>query len=416
MLGNVDVLFAISDTGGGHRSAAVALRDALNEVSGNSVSSQIVDILRITGIPGVRDLPNLYDHLSTRWLRLYDLTFKLTNGVKVVDVISRLVYIQARRNIYKVLQEAQPRLVVVTHPLVHRLVCAACRTYNLPCRVVTVVTDLVSLHAAWAYPGVDLCLVPTDEAYRLMLRRGMKPSRLKRTGFPVHPKFTSYEGSPKPARQELGLDPDRFTVLVTGGGVGSGNLAELVLEIQKQLPDKQILVVTGKNKAAYEQLQANKTSEHVHIYGFVNNMDMLMAASDVVVTKAGPGTLMEALAMRRPALVTEAVGMQERGNIDFVLNYELGAFCPTPDRVVSAVRELEDPQRYAATVQRLSDKVPRDGVYQITDHMLKQLSMVSPTQTRRKRRRMVVLRFQGWRLALYRAQKKQRIKQNETLS
>jgi hypothetical protein len=64
----------------------------------------------------------------------------------------------------------------------------------------------------------------------------------------------------------------------------------------------------------------------------------------------------------------------------------------------------------------LSDKVPRDGVYQITDHMLKQLSMVSPTQTRRKRRRMVVLRFQGWRLALYRAQKKQRIKQNETLS
>jgi 1,2-diacylglycerol 3-beta-galactosyltransferase len=416
VLGNVDVLFAISDTGGGHRSAAVALRDALNEVSGNTVSSQIVDILRITGIPGIRDLPNLYDHLSTRWLHLYDLTFKLTNGVKLVDVLSRLAYIQARRNIYKVLQETQPRLVVVTHPLVHRLVCAACRTYNLPCRVVTVVTDLVSLHAAWAFPGVDLCLVPTDEAYRLMMRRGMKASSLKRTGFPVHPKFTSYEGSPKPARQELGLDPDRFTVLVTSGGVGSGNLGELVLELQKKLPDKQILVVTGKNKTVYEQLQASKTSEHVHIYGFVDNMDMLMAASDVVVTKAGPGTLMEALAMRRPALVTEAVGMQERGNIDFVLNYELGAFCPTPDRVVSAVHDLEDPQRYAATVQRLSDKVPRDGVYQITDYMLKQLAMVNTSQPVRKRRRMVVLRFQGWRLALYRSRKKQRASEKETLS
>jgi len=147
-LGQVQVLFAISDTGGGHRSAAVALSAALEERSGGAVSSQIVDILRTTGVPVVRNLPNLYDQLSTRWLRLYDLTFKLTNGVKVVDVISRLVYLQARRNIYKVLQETQPRLVVVTHPLVHRLVCAARRTYRLPCRVVTVVTDLVSLHAA----------------------------------------------------------------------------------------------------------------------------------------------------------------------------------------------------------------------------------------------------------------------------
>lgn len=405
-MGQVQVLFAISDTGGGHRSAAVALSAALEELSGGTVSSQIVDILQTTNVPVVRNLPNLYDQLSTRWLRLYDLTFKLTNGVKVVDVLSRLVYLQARRNIYKVLQETQPRLVVATHPLVHRLVCAARRTYRIPCRVVTVVTDLVSLHAAWAFPGVDLCLVPTDEAYRLMLRRGMKPSRLQRTGFPVHPKFARAQELPQPARAELGLDADRFTVLVTSGGVGSGNLGDLVHTLQNNFDDKQILVVTGKNRTLYEQLHEANLGQNVHLYGFVDNMETLMAASDIVVTKAGPGTLMEALAMRRPVVVTEAVGMQERGNIDFVLNYELGAFCPTNERIVAAVNDLSDHERYAATVQRLADAVPRNGAYQIADQMLKQLALVDKPVARRKRRRMLTLRLPGWRLAFYRARKR----------
>jgi len=249
--------------------------------------------------------------------------------------------------------------------------------------------------------------VPTDEAYRLLLRRGMKASRLRRTGFPVHPKFTRYEGPPQPARQQLGLQPDRFTVLVTSGGVGSGNMGELVHTLRHHFPEKQVLVVTGKNRGLYDQLQDQQLGPHVHLYGFVDNMETLMAASDVVVSKAGPGTLMEALAMRRPAIVTEAVGMQERGNIDFVLNYELGAFCPTTERIVAAVDDLSDPQRYAATVQRLQDAVPRDGALQIADHMLKQLDLAAPT-ARKPRRRMLVLRFPGWRLALYRTRKRRK--------
>ena len=65
--------------------------------------------------------------------------------------------------------------------------------------------------------------------------------------------------------------------------------------------------------------------------------------------------------MRRPVIVTEAVGMQERGNIDFVLNHELGMFSPSLDRIVPAVAELMDPQTQAATAARLADAVPRDG-------------------------------------------------------
>lgn len=373
---SVDVLFAISDTGGGHRSAAVAIAAALDHASEKRLSWRIEDILKLTDFPGVRNAPNLYDQLSTRWLRLYDVTFQLTNGRLQVDLLSRLVFVTARRNITRLLLEARPKVVVVTHPLVHRFVVAARRIHRLSFRVVTVVTDLVSLHAAWTYPGVDLALVPTDEAYTLMYRRGMRPSKLQRTGFPVHPKFADYAGDRAAARAELGLDPERFTILLTAGGVGSGRLGELVRAMERAYPDRQLLVVTGKNRALRDELTQGGRPANSHIYGFVQNMEALMAASDIVVTKAGPGTLMEALVMRKPVIVTEAVGMQEQGNIDFVLNYELGMFCPTTERIVAAVSDLEDPQRYAATVGRLANSVPRDGSAEIARVTIEQMSLV----------------------------------------
>lgn len=386
-----DVLFAISDTGGGHRSAAVAISAALDQASGGRVSWSIEDILTLTDMPGVRSAPNLYDQLSTRWLRLYDMTFELTNGVRRVDMLSRLVFLTARRNISRLLLETQPRVVVVTHPLVHRFVAAARHNLRLSCRILTVVTDLVTLHASWTFPGVDMTLLPTDEAYQLMYRRGMRPSKMLRTGFPVHPKFADNHMGKAAARANLGIAGDPFTILLTSGGVGSGRLQDLVLGLERALPDKQLLVVTGKNRALHDALRARKRSEHTHIHGFVNNMETLMAASDIVVTKAGPGTLMEALVMRRPVIVTEAVGIQEQGNIDFVLNYELGAFCPTNERVVSAVRDLESPARYAATVDRLAGAVPRDGSAQIARLVMGQLSQAAAMPPARRRPQLLPL-------------------------
>jgi UDP-N-acetylglucosamine:LPS N-acetylglucosamine transferase len=150
-------------------------------------------------------------------------------------------------------------------------------------------------------------------------------------------------------------------------------MQELVLALEESCPDKQILVITGKNQALHDDLVARRRSPRTRIYGFVHNMEAFMAASDIVVTKAGPGTLMEALVMRRPVIVTEAVGRQEWGNIDFILNHGLGFFRPTPERIIEAIAQLTNPQRYADTVARLEGAVPRDGAAQIVGVLLQQV-------------------------------------------
>lgn len=379
------ILFAISDTGGGHRSGALAIKAAVEQLAGDQVECQIVDMLASTGIPLVKDAPGLYSDLSTRWLPAYDFFFQLTNGRRRVDAITGLVYIGAHRNILRVLEEVRPTLVVSVHPLVSRFIGHTRRIYRLSFRFVTVVTDLVSLHASWADLGAELCIAPTHEAFDRLAAEGMPEHKLARAGFPVHPKFAAYTGSQAEARAALGLDAAPFTVLLTSGGVGAGNMGEIVRALRDAYPHIQLLAVTGRNAALREELEAQGFGPLVRVYGFVDNMEQLMAASDIVVTKAGPGTLMEALVMRRPVIVTQAVGMQERGNIDFVLNHELGAFCPTPDRMVPAVAELMNAETYAATVARLADAVPRDGAEQIARILLDQIRLAPPARTRRLR-------------------------------
>lgn len=380
------ILFAISDTGGGHRSGAQAIAAAIEQRVGNAVETYIIDIFTHTGVPVVRNAPVVYDKLSTRWLPLYDALYRLTDGRRRIDALTKVVYFAAHRNILRVLEEVRPTLVVSVHPLLNRLIGNARRTYRLSFRFVTVVTDLVSLHASWADPDAELCIVPTDEAYERMRRLGMPESKLVRTGFPVHPKFAAYQQTRDAAQANLGLAPELFTVLVTSGGVGSGNMEQLVRNIHTAYPQLQLLVVTGRNAALRERLEQSGFGPNVHIFGFVTNMEELMAASDIVISKAGPGTLMEALVMRRPVIVTQAVGMQERGNIDFVLNHELGLFCPTIDRIVPTLAELMEPSTYAAVTARLVDAVPRDGAAQIASILLEQLHLAPPVRRRRRLR------------------------------
>ncbi len=377
------ILFTISDTGGGHRAGAAAICAALTRIAGDDVQTFTVDLLASTGVPVVRSAPDLFDKLSTRWLPLFDLAYRMTDSSLSVNIIQEFVYLGSHRNLMRIFNEVRPDMVVSVHSLSNRMVTHARRTYRLSLHYVTVVTDLVSLHASWADSEVDLCIVATREAYEKQTQQGLPPARLALTGFPVHPKFTYYATDQQTTRAQLGLAVVPFTVLITSGGVGSGNMRDVVAMLIRAYPHLQLLIVTGRNTVLRDDLEALAHSAHVHIYGFVSNMEELMAASDVVVTKAGPGTLMESLVMRKPVLVTQAVGPQEQGNIEYVVNHALGMHCPTVERIVAALAELQQPHVYAETVARLVDAVPRDGAEQIARLLLQRFVHEPPHIPRR---------------------------------
>jgi UDP-N-acetylglucosamine:LPS N-acetylglucosamine transferase len=363
----IKIMFAISDTGGGHRSAAASIIAALDKEV--SIQSTIVDFLRITNLPGLKKAPEIYDYCSRNHLWLNNLFFKKTNSISRINALTKIVYSQSHYSLKRVIATTEPDAVVAVHPLVIGLLQQTRKKSHATWPIIAVITDLVTIHASWATPGADLYLVPTPEAFQSLIKYGIPYSQILYTGFPVHPKFADNTLLKKQACDELGIKNDTFTVLLTGGGVGAGNMGDWVHALKTQCPDKQILVITGNNKTLYNEL--NNRSSHfdrLHVYGFVNNMETLMAASDVIVSKAGPGTLMEGVTMNKPLIVTEAVGIQETGNIDFINKYQLGYHCPTPMEACTRINQIANSAAYGEPAYK--DTILVNGSQNIADIIL----------------------------------------------
>jgi len=161
-------------------------------------------------------------------------------------------------------------------------------------------------------------------------------------------------------------------VLLTAGGAGGGKMQETLATVEEYFPAIQVLLVTGNNKTLFTALNEREgTSAQTHIYGFVNNMEMLMAASDLVIGKAGPGTIMEVVSMQRELIVTGGLGVQESGNIDYVVNNRLGHYCPEPTSICKAVREISSRGNLMDSLERKTS-VKNQGSTQIAMELFEQ--------------------------------------------
>jgi 1,2-diacylglycerol 3-beta-galactosyltransferase len=164
-------------------------------------------------------------------------------------------------------------------------------------------------------------------------------------GMPIDPKFTRLTESKQELQRKFELQVGLPVVLLVGGGDGAGGLQDAVRAISRAHLPVQLLIVTGRNRRLYAYLQRTKKNLHVpaKVFGFVQNMPELMRASDVIITKAGPGTISEALACELPIILSGYVPGQEEGNVDYVLTNDVGILAHDSIELVDGLRRLVKP-------------------------------------------------------------------------
>jgi 1,2-diacylglycerol 3-beta-galactosyltransferase len=311
---------------------------AIHELSAGQIDCGIADLLKSSGVPLLRSAPAVYNWVSTTCPSLYNLVFRLTNGSVPVSLLGSFTAKLAAGTLAPYFREVNPKTVVVIHPFLIGQIAGAIREkYRLPFRIATVVTDPITIHASWAFRQTDLCIVATEYARERLLHLGLSASSVTIADFPVHPVFRQQRDRKIQSRHQLGLAESNFTVLVVGGRAGAGINLDLIDQLT-QIPELQVLVVAGENEALRQKVA--RVAEHrscLHVYGWVANMQTVVSASDIVISKAGPSTIFEAASMERPLIITGAIGIQERGNIPMVLNRRWGSFCSTTAEVVKEV-------------------------------------------------------------------------------
>lgn len=354
-------LFLISDTGGGHRSASNAITAALDEiVEPYAFEHRIEDVAAHCAFP-LTQLGLGYSMALRYAPPVYGALYYATNGRRRYRALVRFCEPLYRERLRDLFLSYKPQVIVSVHPLLNHAALRAradARMEDVP--IVTVITDLGKVHESWLMPDADAVVVPAREVYERALTRGISPSRLRLLGQPIHPKFDDVVGTKDELRANLGLPSDRLVVMLMAGGEGGGKLLPTTLALAKARMPIHLLVVCGRNEPLRLKLEelAPSLPTPMTVLGFTDKIPEYFRAVDLLVTKAGPGSLAEANAAQLPVVVYDYVPGQERGNVDFVRYNGLGAVAlHGAGQVVQAVRTLIRTPHRLEEIRRNQDRV-----------------------------------------------------------
>jgi processive 1,2-diacylglycerol beta-glucosyltransferase len=348
------VLLLSASSGAGHVRAAQALEKAF--AARGDCAVEHVDALDYTSklfqkiyddayIAIVRRAPDvlgwIYDRMDQAWKhQRRRLALDRLNSGPMIRLVRRV----------------QPDLCIATHFLPAEIIAWLKAKGKITAKHAIVITDF-DVHAMWLCRTVDRYFVAIPESAEYLEKIGVPENSIRVTGIPVDPVFAE-SVEPRVARERLSIDPHRKTILVSAGGYALGPVERLVGDLLALERPWQIVAVAGKSEKTKQRLDAlardaakrPDAGRHpmLHAVGFTKEMQLWMAAADLLVGKAGGLTVSEALARQLPMAIIEPIPGQEERNSDHLL--EAGAAIRCNNFVVAAAkiaRLLDDDARLA---------------------------------------------------------------------
>jgi 1,2-diacylglycerol 3-beta-galactosyltransferase len=392
------VLILMSDTGGGHRASAEALKAAFASLYGARFQVDLVDLWMKHAPWPLSALPRSYRFLVDTTPDLYRWIWETAEKPKVIASILELTTRWADKAVAQVIADAKPDLIIAVHPLLQEAPLTALAHRKLSIPFVTVLTDLTTFHPTWFNRKVTRCFVPSEAAYAQALQAGLRPAQLRQVGLPIHPVFAREPRPKEELRRELGMRADLPAALLVGGGQGMGRVGEIAQAVAVRLaanshhagpqvddtPAGQLVVICGRNEKLQAKLTALSWPIPTLVHGFVTNMADWMAASDCIITKAGPGTLAEAMARGLPILLSGYIPGQEEGNVPYVVEKGVGVYSQDPEEMAAMVSRWFGPERadLVHMGQRAREASQPQAVFQIVEEIAGMLAPADRTAMR----------------------------------
>lgn len=351
----IRILVVYVTAGAGHRRAAEAIAQALT-LEFPQAAVQCHDLLHDVPAWLARAYPAVYYTLVRRLSRVWRVCFTLLDlwvVYALIQPIRRGWNLLVARRLIERLRVDPPDLVIVTHFFPADVMSGCKRAGWMRTPLVVIVTDLYP-HRFWLSREADAYVFATKEGASLAGRRGVPPDRLHVIGIPIARGFSAPFDRGHLV-QLFGLVPHRRTILVTSGGTTVGpfeRVIEALISLEAQLPHQlQLLIVCGDDRLAVERLEerARASAMPLRVFGFIDTMPEAMAASDLVVAKAGGLTVAEALGRGVPLVLYHVIPGQERLNAQYVSTHGAALMAHSPAEVAAAVRRcLEHPEHLAA--------------------------------------------------------------------
>ena len=336
------VLIMSASTGGGHNRAARAIKEELESrtIDNMSIECEIVDSLKLVNNTMDKVISRGYEKSALYTPKAYGSVYRFsetTIASKNEFKTNPLTSLMARK-FKHLLNESTPDLIIGTHPFpmialstlkknnnIHSL--SRSESFYKSTKVdippmISVLTDYTT-HSTWIQNEIDYYIVGHEYVKELLVYEGVDSEKVKAFGIPVEKSFLSHRDR-ETVLTELGLSPEKLTVLLMGGSFGAGNIKETLEDLIAIDRDFQILVITGRNEHLKDKLSKMLDStihnKNICLLGYTNKMNDILASIDVLISKPGGLTTTEAVLNDVPMIVPYFIPGQEEENLDFLTN------------------------------------------------------------------------------------------------
>jgi UDP-N-acetylglucosamine:LPS N-acetylglucosamine transferase len=339
------LIIVFHHAGGGHRSAAEALKATLSgqehpwDVSLLDIQELLdpLDLIRRgTGLR-IQDTYNLI--LRKGWTRFTPQLLLILQGT------IRLYHGPIVKLLRAYWDEHPADVVLSVIPHFNREIGESLRADGANTPFVTLITDLADYPPHfWIERESEYIIAGTERARQQALAVGHAADHVfKTSGMILKPRF--YEKTTVDRvveRKRLGLEPDSPTGIVLFGGHGAQVMVDITKKLDEAGSGVQLILICGHNQKLATALKNLKTKKPLAVVGFAQNVEYYMALADFFIGKPGPGSISEALQFHLPVIVecNSKTLPQERYNAEWVTENGYGIVVPSFKKIAPAVRRL----------------------------------------------------------------------------
>ena len=365
-------------TGDGHKAPAEAIRAGIERLYPDRFAIDVLDFSIAVGNPTFDKLvKNSWDWLLDNPKVAYWGQRWIDNvvPVKITRFGQGKIVRRVAKNSAKYVVEQNYSLMISTHYLILQALAKARRKKKIDIPLVGINTDPFNGYALWAEKHLDEMIVTSQRAKNELIEFEVPAEKISIFGYPLGLQFIDYNLSKQEARAKLGLK-DKFTIFQSSGGEGiGGQLEEFVKATLGSNLDLQHIVACGRNEQLLNNLKAiskkYKTKTKLLAQGFINNMPDWLAASDLVLGKAGAASTFEPLALGRPIFHTSYVAYNEKANIIFCEENNLSKYIGKPGDLVEFLEAvIKNRSILDYYVNNIKSQQIKPGTLEIAKHLV----------------------------------------------
>lgn len=275
--------------------------------------------------------------------KAYNMAQRVEEKFEMTQRVTQALSDRACKELFDVYESFNPDVVVCSHNMAAQIASSVYALGKSNAVRIGIVTDY-TLHPYWRGVHLDALVTPSEQLTYSVVQAGIPESIIRPIGIPINPKFNNVIEK-SDARVQVGV-PDMPTVLIMGGSMGHGDVVTAIEKLDQLPLDFQMIVVCGSNEKLKARLDEMNPAKRLTVLGFANNVDVLMSAADLIVTKPGGLTVSESIAKSLPMVLIDPIPGQEDRNMDFLTNHGMamrtGKYLPV-DSVVWQL--LSNPKR-----------------------------------------------------------------------